>query len=99
MAGDFETSNPVWDTLGEFGSNIINAVRDVQVARASVKTTSAPSGNTSGNTFNPFPGLFGPYPQAEGKPQPGNFFSSASMMPLLLIGGALVLLVALLVRK
>lgn len=100
-------SNPVWSTLGDFGARILDYSQAIRVAKASrpvtinaaPTTAAAPSGAPAMATFNPFPGLFGSYPQAEGKPQPGGAFNIASAMPILLLGGLAILVIALFARR
>ncbi len=96
-----ESSNDVFSVLGASVGKVIDTAREVKLAKinaAAAKTQAAPSGNPGWNTFNPFPGMFGAYPQAEGKTQPGAGFNVQAAMPMLLIIGAVVLLLALVRR-
>lgn len=92
-----DAQNPVWETLSGIATKALDYARDVNVARASrPQSAAAPSGSPTSQVFNPFPGLFGSYPQAEGKPQPGALsFNLQMLSPILIIGGILLLVFAL----
>lgn len=84
-----QSDNDVWGTI----SKGIDAVKDVAIARqqAKVATAAAPSG-LNWQAFNPFPGSWGAYPQAEGKPVPGVGFTQAGLPSKPLDGGSLMMI-------
>lgn len=87
-----DNGNNVWDTLVGLGSSVLNTARDIKLAKIKASTTAAPSGELDSRSFNPFPGIFSAYPQADGKPGAapvvaGGFFSPTI---LLMIAAALV---------
>lgn len=92
-SGGGNVSNDVWGTLkagfNSLGGTVINAVRDVAVA----KTRSTPSGATQG-TINPFPGTQSAFPQSDPKVLQASVPGLGGMaISLPIIGVVLVLLV------
>lgn len=70
--------NDVWNTIKSGGGSLLttglNVYRDVTVSKENAQARSQPAARTTaapapapGINFNPFPGLFSAYPQADGK--------------------------------
>ena len=93
------SQNDVWSTLKSLGSEALGAARDIAISR-NARTTAAPSGNVGGTVWNPFPGTQSAYPQAEAKPLPGgSVFNLGNLSPALILGGLVLLVIALIARR
>lgn len=91
------TENRVFDTLTGLADRAISVYAAKNQPRAAA-TASAPSGG-GWTVWNPFPGTQGQYPQGESKGAPSISVGGVGFNPLLLIGGIVLLIVALLFRK
>lgn len=92
-------TNNVWDSLGNLFSGAADAYAKVKAANT---TKSAPAGDPAYSGTNIMPGLFGPYPQNQDKPRPGQgplSFLQSGGAQMLLFGLALALLAFKFIRK
>lgn len=90
--------NDVWSVLKANAGGIIGAVRDVALKRGA--TTATPSGAAKTTSFNPFPGLFSSFPQADAKQTPASAgMGFPSINPAWLLIGVLVVLALLVFRR
>lgn len=84
-------ANTVWNTLGDLAGRVI----DYKAA----KTKAAPSGTPQATGANPWFGMWGAFPQAEAKTQPGGVqMGLVSFMPIAIIAVIVIALFALVRR-